>query len=152
VLLRPAVADVLFTCVANAGRSVIAERLFNRVAAGRHRARSAGSEPGDAVHPVVLAALAEIGIDASDHVPCRLEPDDVRRVDVVVSTCGDEACAAMPPGVTRIAWDLPDPKHRPIEEVRALRDEIEQRVATLVAELDERRRSTPPLPPAARSS
>jgi len=108
------VSDVLFICVANSGRSVIAERVFNELAAGRHRATSAGSEPGAGVHPVVLEALEEIGIDASAHVPRAIDPDEVRRVDAVVSTCGEEACPVTPPGVQRISWNLPDPKGRPL--------------------------------------
>jgi protein-tyrosine-phosphatase len=79
---------VLFICVANAGRSVMAERLFNDEAGGRHAAESAGSDPGVAAHPVVLDALAEIGIDASDHVPRRLDDRLVASAGVVVSTCG----------------------------------------------------------------
>lgn len=129
-------SEVLFICVANSGRSVMAERIFNRAAAGRHHARSAGSQPGAAPHPVVLDALAEIGLDASDHVPRQLDLDEVRRMDAVVSTCGEEACPVTPPGTRRIAWSLPDPKQRPLDEVRAIRDDIAQRVEALVAELD----------------
>ncbi len=128
---------VLFICVANSGRSVIAERIFNRLAAGRHSARSAGSEPGAAVHPVVLAALAEIGIDASDHRPRALDLEEVGQVDAVVSTCGEEACPVTPPGTARIAWNLPDPKNLPIEAVRELREEIGRRVARLIETLDD---------------
>ena len=129
-------STVLFICVANSGRSVMAERIFNELAAGRHTARSAGSEPGEAVHPVVLQALAESGIDAADHVPRRLDPDEVRAVDAVVSTCGEEACPVTPPGTRRVDWNLPDPKSLPIEDVRAIRDEIRHRVEALLAELD----------------
>lgn len=129
-------SDVLFICVANSGRSVMAERIFNRLAAGRHRARSAGSEPGTAPHPEVVEALREIGLDASDHVPRRLDADEVSSVDAVVSTCGEEACPVTPPGVHRIAWSLPDPKGRPLPEVRAIRDDIHHRVEQLVARLD----------------
>ena len=127
--------DVLFICVANSGRSVLAERLFNELAHGRHHATSAGSMPGAAPHPVVLEALAEIGIDASDHVPRALDLDEVARVDVVVSTCGEEACPVTPPGTKRIAWNLPDPKNRALAEVRAIRDEIRERVEQLLGDL-----------------
>ncbi len=133
-------SDVLFICVANSGRSVMAERIFNSLANGRHHARSAGSEPAAAPHPVVVEALGEIGIDASDHVPRRLDPEEVSRADVVVSTCGEEACPVTPPGTKRVYWDLPDPKDRPLEEVRELRDEIRRRVTELLADLDR----TPP--------
>jgi arsenate reductase (thioredoxin) len=127
---------VLFICVANSGRSVMAERIFNRLAAGRHQARSAGSEPGTAPHAVVVEALREIGIDASDHVPRKLDMDEVNEVDAVVSTCGEEACPVTPPGTERIYWNLPDPKNLQIEEVRPIRDEIECRVEGLLASLD----------------
>jgi arsenate reductase len=128
---------VLFICVANSGRSVMAERIFNRLANGRHVAESAGTAPGAAPHPVVLEALKEIGIDAADHVPRQLSNELVAGVDAVVSTCGEEACPVTPPGTHRIYWNLPDPKNEPIERVRELRDEIAARVDTLVAELDQ---------------
>jgi protein-tyrosine-phosphatase len=130
------VTDVLFICVGNAGRSVLAERIFNACANGRHHARSAGSEPAAAVHPVVVEALRELGIEASDHVPRLLDADAVAAADVVVSTCGEEACPVTPPGTRRLVWDLPDPKNRDLAEVRVLRDEIAARVRSLLAELD----------------
>jgi arsenate reductase (thioredoxin) len=126
--------NVLFVCVANSGRSVMAERLFQREAAGRHVARSVGSAPGAAVHPQVLEALGEIGIDASDHRPRGLEDETVRWADVVVATC-DDACPVVP-GKRYVSWQLPDPKDEPLERVREIRDEIEGRVRTLLAELD----------------
>jgi protein-tyrosine-phosphatase len=125
---------VLFVCVANSGRSVLAERLFRAAAAGRHTGRSAGSAPGPAVHPVVLEALDEVGLDARDHVPRCLDDDLIAWADVVVATC-DDACPVVP--VKRyVNWQLPDPKGRPRGEVRALRDDIRARVSRLVAELD----------------
>src|SRR5690242_12692300 len=127
---------VLFICVANSGRSVMAERMFNEEARGRHVAESAGSDPGAAAHPVVLDALAELGIDASDHVPRRLDDRLVAGADVVVSTCGEEACPVTPPGTRRIYWNLPDPKDEPLARVRAIRDEIRTRVRALATELD----------------
>ena len=127
-------SNVLFVCVANSGRSVIAERLFRRAAGDRHEARSAGSAPGAHAHPQVLEALAELGIDASDHVPHRLDDDDVKWADVVVATC-DDACPVVP-GKRYVNWQLPDPKERPLDEVRAIRDDIELRVDELLAELD----------------
>src|SRR5215216_4708515 len=125
---------VLFVCVANSGRSVIAERLFRAAANGRHEARSAGSAPGPAVHPQVLEALREVGLDASGHVPRKLDDEAVAWADVVVATC-DDACPVVP-GTRYVSWDLPDPKGRPLDEVRAIRDDIAARVGTLVRELD----------------
>jgi arsenate reductase (thioredoxin) len=128
------VSNVLFVCVANSGRSVMAERLFRRAAGDRHAARSAGSAPGTAVHPQVLEALGEIGIDASNHMPHKLDDDAVAWADVVVATC-DEACPVVP-GKRYISWQLPDPKNRSLEEVRSIRDDIAARVERLFAEID----------------
>jgi arsenate reductase len=127
------VTRVLFVCVANSGRSVMAEHLFLRAAAGRHEARSAGSAPGSAPHAVVLEALEELGVDASDHVPTKLDDERIAWADVVVATC-DDACPVVP-GKRYVSWQLPDPKNRPLDEVRAIRDEIADRVRALVAEL-----------------
>jgi arsenate reductase len=129
------VTKVLFVCVANGGRSVLAERIFNQLAHGRHEARSAGSEPGAHVHPVVVEALAEIGIDASDHVPVGLDQETIEWSDLIVSTCAEEACPVTY-GRLRIRWEFPDPKNLPLEQVRPIRDDIEKRVRELVAELD----------------
>ena len=126
--------NVLFVCVANSGRSVMAERLFARAADGRHAARSAGSKPGAAVHPQVLEALREVGMDASDHVPRKLDDELVGWADVVVATC-DDACPIVP-GKQYISWQLPDPKHEPLERVREIRDEIASRVDKLAQLLD----------------
>jgi arsenate reductase len=129
--------NVLFVCVANSGRSVMAERIFRSLAADRHEARSAGSEPGTAPHRQVVAALHEIGIDATDHVPRKLDADALAWADIAVSTCSEEVCPVTP-GVRRLNWHLPDPKALPLEDVRPIRDEIVQRVHALVAELDAR--------------
>jgi arsenate reductase len=129
------VTNVLFVCVGNSGRSVMAERLFRRAAVGRHEARSAGSAPGTEPHPQVVAALRELGIDASDHRPRKLDEELLAWADLAVSTCSEEVCPVTP-GVRRLNWDLPDPKDRPVEEVRPIRDEIERLVRELVAELD----------------
>jgi len=129
------VTHILFVCTANGGRSVMAERIFNRVARPGDEARSAGSVPGTEAHPVVVAALAEIGIDASDHVPHRLDEERIAWADVVVATC-DDACPVVP-GKRYVAWNLPDPKGRPLEEVRSIRDDIAARVDALAAELDQ---------------
>jgi arsenate reductase len=125
--------NVLFVCVANSGRSVMAERLFRQRAHGRHAARSAGSAPGAATHPQVLEALSEAGVDASDHVPRRLDEEAIAWADVVVATC-DDACPVVP-GKRYLSWQLPDPKHEPIERVREIRDEIAGRVDLLLREL-----------------
>ena len=124
--------NVLFVCVANSGRSVMAERIF-RVRARDGVARSAGSDPGASVHPVVLEALAELGIDASDHVPQRLEGPLIAWADVIVATC-DDACPVVP-GKRYVQWQLPDPQGRPLSEVRTIRDEVAARVDVLLAEL-----------------
>lgn len=129
--------NVLFVCVANSGRSVMAERLFRRAANGRHAARSAGSDPGTAVHRGVLEALAELGVDASDHIPHVLDDDAIAWADVIVATC-DDACPVVP-GKRYVNWQLPDPKHEPIERVREIRDEIADRVGALAEELNAER-------------
>jgi arsenate reductase len=126
---------VLFVCVANSGRSVIAERLFRRAAQGRHEARSAGSEPGAAPHPQVVEALREIGVDAGDHTPRQLDEEALAWADVAVSTCSEEVCPVTP-GVRRISWEFKDPKGLPLEQVRQIRDQIARNVEQLVAELD----------------
>lgn len=128
--------DVVFACVHNAGRSRMAEALFNREAADRYRAASAGTEPADRPHPEVIAALAEIAIDL-DPTPGRLlDPDLADSADRLVSMgCAvEEACPATTTPMTD--WDLPDPKGRPMDEVRAIRDDIAGRVRDLIVELD----------------
>jgi arsenate reductase len=127
--------NVLFVCIGNQGRSVIAERLFRRAAGRRHETRSAGSAPGQATHPEVLEALAELGVDASDHVPHKLSDEDVEWADVVVATC-DDSCPWVP-GKRYLSWRLADPKDRPLPEVRRIRDEIERLVEALAAELEQ---------------
>jgi arsenate reductase (thioredoxin) len=129
------VANVLFVCLHNAGRSQISEALFARAAGDAHRARSAGTTPGDRVHPEAVEAMAELGIDLSDRVPHELEHADAEWADVVVTMgCGDE-CPYIP-GKRYLDWELPDPKGRPLSEVRATRDEIERRVTELLDELE----------------
>jgi arsenate reductase len=128
-------ANALFVCLHNAGRSQISQALFERAAGGRHSARSAGTTPGDRVHPEVVAAMNELGIDLSERQPRLLSPADSEWADVVVTMgCGDE-CPYVP-GVRYVDWDLPDPKGQPLETVRATRDEIAERVEALVGELD----------------
>ncbi len=128
-------ARALFVCLHNAGRSQMSEALFRRAAGGRHEARSAGTTPAERVHPEVVAAMAELGIDLGDRVPRRLGREDAEWADVVVTMgCGDE-CPYIP-GKRYLDWDLPDPKGRSLDEVRRTRGEIERRVTALVAELD----------------
>jgi len=128
-------ARALFVCLHNAGRSQMSAALFARAAAGRHEARSAGTTPGEHVHPEVVEAMSELGIDLAGRVPHKLSREDTEWADVVVTMgCGDE-CPYIP-GVRYLDWDLPDPKGRPLEEVRATRDEIERRVTELIDELD----------------
>ena len=127
-------AKVLFVCLHNAGRSQMSEALFTRAADGRHEARSAGTTPGERVHPEVVEVMRELDIDLADRVPRKLERKDAEWADVVVTMgCGDE-CPYIP-GRRYLDWDLEDPKGRPIDEVRATRDEIERRIAGLLEEL-----------------
>ena len=128
-------ARALFVCLHNAGRSQMSEALFRRAAEGRHEARSAGTTPADRVHPEVVEAMAEMGIDLADRRPRGLDRADAEWADVVVTMgCGDE-CPYIA-GKRYLDWDLPDPKGRPLEAVRETRDEIDRRVRALVDELD----------------
>jgi arsenate reductase (thioredoxin) len=129
------VAHVLFVCLHNAGRSQMSEAIFALAADGRHEARSAGTRPADRVHPQVVDAMREVGVDLGARTPRRLDTDLAEWADVVVTMgCGDE-CPFIP-GKTYLEWDLPDPAGLRLAEVRTLRDDIERRVGQLVAELD----------------
>jgi arsenate reductase len=129
-------AHVLFVCLHNAGRSQISKALFERAAAGRHTAACAGTSPAERVHPEVLEAMRELGIDLADRRPRLLTPELAADADVVITMgCGDR-CPYIP-GKTYLDWDLPDPKGQPIEQVRAVRDEIARRVSELLRQLDE---------------
>jgi arsenate reductase (thioredoxin) len=128
-------ATVLFVCLHNAGRSQMSQALFERAAGDRHDALSAGTTPADRAHPEVVEAMREIGIDVSGRTPRGLDRELAEGADVVVTMgCGDE-CPYIP-GKRYLDWDLPDPKGRPLEEVRAVREDIERRVTALVEELD----------------
>lgn len=128
-------ATALFVCLHNAGRSQMSAALLERASDGRHTALSAGTTPAERVHPEVLEAMREIDVDLSGRVPRKLTADLADRADVIVTMgCGDE-CPYIP-GKRYVDWDLPDPKGRPIEEVRAIRDEIAARTRLLLAELD----------------
>ena len=128
-------ATALFVCLHNAGRSQMSAALFQRAAGGRHCALSAGTTPGDRVHPEVVAVMRELGIDLADRRPQRLTRELAEQADVVVTMgCGD-ACPYIP-GKRYVDWDLPDPKGQPVSTVRLLREEIAGRVDALIAELD----------------
>jgi len=128
-------ASVLFVCLHNAGRSQMSAALFEREAAGSHTALSAGTTPAERVHPEVVEVMRELGIDLSERHPQLLTRELAERADVVVTMgCGDE-CPYIP-GKRYIDWELSDPKGRPIEEVRATREEIVDRVRALIDELD----------------
>jgi arsenate reductase (thioredoxin) len=125
---------VLFVCRQNAGRSQMSQALFERVAGGRHEARSAGTRPAEHVHPEVAKVMEEVGIDLRDRTPQRLTDEMAAWADVVVTMgCGDE-CPFIP-GKRYLDWELEDPAGRPLDQVRATRDEIERRVQGLIAEL-----------------
>ena len=128
-------ARVLFVCHQNAGRSQMSEALFQRAADGRHESRSAGTRPAEQVHPAVVEAMREVGIDLSQKRPAPLTDDLARWADVVVTMgCGDE-CPVIP-GKTYIDWDLSDPAGKPLDEVRALRLDLDRRVGQLAHDLD----------------
>jgi arsenate reductase len=124
---------VLFACVHNAGRSQIAAAFFEALAdPAIARAVSAGTEPGDRVHPEVVDVMREVGIDLGSARPRRLTPELASTASLLVTMGCGEACPVVP-GLRRDDWPLPDPKGRPLAEVRAVRDAIRERVARLVA-------------------
>lgn len=128
------VPEVLFVCVHNAGRSQMAAALLDHHAAGRVHVRSAGSTPADEINPAVVAAMDEVGLDLSKEFPKPLTTEVVEAADVVVTMgCGD-ACPIFP-GKRYLDWELPDPSGKPVDEVRVIRDEIDDRVRTLLSEL-----------------
>ena len=125
---------VLFVCLHNAGRSQMSRALFMRAAGNSHESRSAGTSPVEHVHPVVVTAMREVGVDVSAQVPTMLTTELAQWADVVVTMgCGD-ACPVIP-GKRYIDWELPDPKDMPIENVREVRDAIDGRVRELVKTL-----------------
>jgi len=126
------VKTVLFACVHNAGRSQMAAALFNAIAdPAVVRAVSAGTQPGERVHPVVVEAMKELAIDLSDARP-RLLTDALARGAALLVTMGcGEACPAVP-GLRREDWPLDDPKGRPLDAVRRIRDDVRERVGRLV--------------------
>jgi arsenate reductase (thioredoxin) len=129
-------STVLFVCLQNAGRSQMSGALFEQAARGKHQALSAGTTPADRVHPEVVEVMNELGINLSDHTPQLLTRDLAEQADLVITMgCGDE-CPFIP-GKRYIDWELPDPSGQPIDDVRAIRDEIGRRVDALIGELND---------------
>jgi arsenate reductase len=127
-------AHVLFVCLHNAGRSQMSEAFFTMDANGHHESRSAGTEPAQHVHSVVVTAMREVGVDLSGRKPARLTTELAEWADVVVTMgCGD-ACPVIP-GRRYIDWELTDPKDLQLRDVRVIRDDIKQRVHGLVESL-----------------
>ena len=126
--------SVLFVCVHNAGRSQMAAALLTHLAGDRIEVRSAGTEPADQINPGAIAAMAEVGIDITTAAPKILTGDAVQTSDVLITMgCGD-TCPYFP-GVSYRDWELPDPAGQPLATVRAIRDDIADRVTALIAEL-----------------
>jgi arsenate reductase len=123
---------VLFACVHNAGRSQMAAALFNQLAdPDKARAVSAGTAPGQRVHPEVVQVMGEVGVDLSDAATTRLTPELAARAQWLITMgCGDQ-CPVVP-GIKRDDWPLEDPKGKPVEQVRAIRNEVLRRVQDLV--------------------
>ncbi len=125
---------VLFACVHNSGRSVAAQALLQHHAGPRLDVRSAGSQPGDGVNPAVATVLAELGLDASGHVPRLLDATAVGAADIVVTMGCGETCPVFP-GKRYEDWEIPDPKGQELDTVRLIVAEIDQRVRSLLADL-----------------
>ena len=136
---------VLFACVHNAGRSQMAAAWFNQLSdPAKARAISAGTDPGPRVHPEVVAAMSEVGLDLSGAPTCRLTTELAQGAQMLITMgCGDQ-CPVVP-GLERTDWPLPDPKGRPLAEVEAIRDDIRSRVLRLVTSRGWGRRPTVPL-------
>lgn len=133
-LKRKSRPSVLFMCVHNAGRSQIAAAFLRSLGDGRVESHSAGSAPGSLIHANVVEAMAELGIDLREEFPKPVTDEVVGDADVVVTMgCGD-ACPVLP-GKRYLDWQVDDPADKPLAEVRIIRDDIRQRVASLIAEL-----------------
>ena len=125
---------VLFVCIHTAGRSQMAAGYMTALSGGAVQVRSGGSEPGDQINPIAILAMAEEGIDISQGVPQLMTTEQVRDSDVVITMgCGD-VCPIVP-GKRYEDWQLADPKGRPLEEVRPIRDDIKRRIEALLAEI-----------------
>ena len=128
-------ARVLFVCLHNAGRSQMSQALFERAADGRHTALSAGTTPAEQVHPEVIEVMRELAIDLTGRRPQLLTRELAEQADVIVTMgCGDD-CPYIP-GKRYIDWDLPDPRGKPLQDIRAARDHIQEKVTALAPELD----------------
>jgi arsenate reductase (thioredoxin) len=126
--------EVLFVCVQNAGRSQMAAGLVKLRSEGRIHVRSAGSQPADEIHPAVVTAMEELGVDMNEEFPKPLTDEAVRAADVVITMgCGD-ACPVYP-GKRYEDWTVDDPAGEDLETVRRIRDEIDGRVQKLIAEV-----------------
>jgi arsenate reductase (thioredoxin) len=126
--------SVMFVCVHNAGRSQMAAALLTHLAGDGIEVRSAGTEPADQINPAAVAAMAELGIDITAEVPKVVTPDAVEASDVVITMgCGD-TCPYFP-GVSYRDWELDDPADQPLDTVRAIRDDIAERIRALIVEL-----------------
>jgi arsenate reductase len=137
---------VIFACVHNAGRSQMAAAFFNQLAdATRARAVSAGTEPGLRIHPEVLEVMREVGIDLSQAQPQKLTQELAEKAQLLVTMGCGEKCPYVP-GLRREDWPLPDPKGKPLDEVRAIRDEIRVRVISML-EHEQQETSDPQSPP-----
>ena len=124
---------VIFACVHNAGRSQMAAAFLAMLSdPSRVEALSAGTQPGELVHPIVVDVMKEAGVDISGNRPQRLTRELAEGASLLVTMCCGDECPFIP-GLLRDDWPLPDPKDRPIAEVRAIRDEIRERVSSLVA-------------------
>jgi len=125
---------VLFACIHNAGRSQMAAAWFNALADhDKARAISAGTEPGTRVHPEVLGAMREVGVDLEGIAPQKLTDTLAQKAAILITMGCGEACPVVP-GLRRLDWPLEDPKGKPIERVREIRDEVRGRVAELLRE------------------
>ena len=139
-MIETATNTVLFACIHNAGRSQMAAAWFNRLSdPAKARAISAGTDPGPRVHPEVVTAMNEVGVDLSAASTSKLTLELAQRAQMLITMgCGDQ-CPAVP-GLKRDDWPLEDPKGKTLEHVRRIRDEIRDRVTQLLDELGWRRR------------
>ena len=127
---------VIFACVHNAGRSQMAAAFFNALADPKKaRAISAGTQPGERVHPEVLAAMREVGIDLSSAKPQKLTDELAQSAQMLITMGRGDQCPVVP-GLKRDDWPLEDPKGKPVEHVRRIRDDVRTRVTTLIAVLN----------------
>jgi len=131
---RKNVPEILFVCVHNAGRSQMAAALAKHLSVGKVHVRSAGSQPDQEINPAAIQALAERGIELTEAFPKPLTDDVVHAADVIITMgCGD-ACPILP-GKRYEDWEVADPSGQPIEVVRAIRDDIQARVTTLLGQV-----------------